>query len=115
MEYSLNLDGETDGSHQELDDVTRAVARLLPFSVKLHADMGYTGALFIDLGRRGGEDDPPDTVSIDGEVSPVVWTFDVEGGKETVMSDFGPMSDPAEVALWITAEARRVGSPATRT
>lgn len=109
-----NADDDWGDPNQALDDLTREVAALLPFPVELDADMGYTGALFIDLGRRGGNDDSPDTACIDGEVSPVLWTFDVEGGRETVTSGYGPTSDPAEVARWIAAEARRVGSPATR-
>ena len=103
-----------DVQQRVLNELTREVAGLLPFLVKLDADMGYTGALFIDLGRRGDEDDPPDTASIDCEVSPVVWVFDVEGGRETVASDFGPDSDPTEVARWIAGEAHRVQSPATQ-
>lgn len=108
-----NSDIYDDDTNQALNDLTREVAKLLPFPVELDADMGYTGALFIDLGRRGGEDDPPDTASIDGEASPVAWAFDVEGGRETVVSDFGPTANAVEVAHWIIAEARRVGSPAT--
>lgn len=76
--------------------------------------MGYTGGLFIDLGRRGGADDPPDTASIDGEVEPVTWTFDIEGGRKTVSSTFGPNADPADIAEWIAMQARDAGSPAAR-
>lgn len=95
------------------DDVVKAVAALLPFPVTLEADMGYTGALFIDLGRRGGADDSPDTAGIDAEVEPVVWVFDVEGGSETFASDFGLDANPAEVSRWISDQAYRAGSPAT--
>ena len=94
------------------DDLVRAVAELLPFPVELDADMSYTGALFIDLGRRGGVDDPPDTASIDALVQPVVWVFDVEGGRKTVASNFGPTADLQQVARWISDEAERAGSPA---
>ncbi|KJL23492.1 hypothetical protein RN51_01578 [Microbacterium oxydans] len=97
-----------------LDDVVRAVAERLPFPVELDADMGYTGALFINLGRRGGADDPPDTASIDGEVEPVIWTFDIEGGRKTLSSPFGPNADPADVAEWIAKQASDAGSPAAR-
>lgn len=95
-----------------LDDLVRAVAALLPFPVELDADMGYTGALFIDLGRRGGDDDPPDTASIDVEVDPVVWMFDVEGGRETISSEMGEGVEPRIVADWIAEQARLAGSPA---
>jgi len=111
MEGRLSIDH--DDRDNALDDVTRNVARLLPFPVELEVDMSYTGALYIDLGRRGGNDDPPDTASIDGEVQPVVWALDVEGGRETLLSNFGPTSNPVDVARWITAEARRLGSPAS--
>lgn len=99
---------------QVLNGLVLSVAKLLPFPVELDADMGYTGALFIDLGRRGGDEDPPDTASIDAEVQPVVWVFDVEGGRQTVVSGFGPTADPGEVARWIATEALRAQSPATR-
>jgi hypothetical protein len=105
------LKDESDPYHL-LDSHVRAVAELLPFRVVVDADMGYTGALFIDLGRRGGTDDPPDTASIDVEFEPVVWVFDVEGGRETVESDLGPNSDPSMVADWIVSQANRFASPA---
>lgn len=95
-----------------LDDLVRTVADLLPFRVELDADMSYTGALFIDLGRRGDADDSPDTASIDVEIQPVVWVFDVEGGRETLTSEFGISADPQEVARWISTTAHRVNSPA---
>jgi hypothetical protein len=94
------------------DAAVRAVAALLPFAVQLDADMGYTGALFIDLGRRGGPNDPPDTAGIDSEVQPSVWTFDIEGGRETIESALRLDADPADVAVWVTDQARRAQSPA---
>lgn len=104
----------TEDDLHRLDDLVRAVAARLPFPVELDADMGYTGALFIDLGRRGGVDDPPDTASIDVEVEPTVWMFDIEGGRETVSSTLGPDADPGDVAEWVTQQAHAAGSPATR-
>lgn len=104
----------TSDSPDRLDSVVRAVAERLPFPVTLDADMGYTGALFIDLGRRGGDDDPPDTASIDVEFEPTVWTYDIEGGRETISSTLGPEADPAAVAAWIAYQARAAGSPAAR-
>lgn len=97
------------------DEAVRTVAAMLPFPVELDADMGYTGALFIDLGRRGGVDDSPDTASIDAATEPVVWMFDAEGGSETIASDFGVDADPADVALWVADQAYRAGSPAAIT
>ena len=102
-------------STQVTDGAVRAVAELLPFVVSLDADMSYTGALFIDLGRRGVVDDPPDTASLDAESEPVVWVFDVEGGSETIVSEFGVDADPADVARWIADQAYRAGSPAAIT
>jgi hypothetical protein len=100
-------------TQDEADEIVREVAALLPFTVELDAVMGYTGALFIDLGRRGGVDDPPDTAGIDLEVEPVVWMFDVEGGRETIASDLDHSASAEEVARWIAAEAQRFDSPAT--
>lgn len=114
MTTDLGFIGPDGDPAHTYDEVVQTVAQLLPFDVILDADMGYTGALFIDLGRRGGEDDPPDTASLDSEVQPVVWGFDVQGGQETVMSDFGPAADPVEVAHWIVYQACRVQSPAAR-
>jgi hypothetical protein len=94
------------------DRLVIRVAELLPFPVRLEADPSYTGALFIDLGTRGSDDDPHDTASIDATVEPVVWVFDVEGGRETLLSGFGPSSEPAAVATWITSAAITAGSPA---
>lgn len=99
-------------AQDEADEIVREVAALLPFAVELDAIMGYTGALFIDLGRRGGVDDPPDTAGIDLEVEPVVWMFDVEGGRETIASDLDRSASAEEVARWIAAEAQRFDSPA---
>jgi hypothetical protein len=108
-ERCLMTNAESPGT---TDAAVRAVAALLPFAVELDADMGYTGDLFIDLGRRGGPNDPPDTAGIDAEVQPTVWTFDIEGGRETIESTLGLDAEPAEVARWISEHAHRAGSPA---
>ncbi|PPG94298.1 hypothetical protein [Rathayibacter rathayi] len=100
-------------SQDEADEIMREIVALLPFAVELDAVMGYTGALFIDLGRRGSVDDPPDTAGIDLEVEPVVWMFDVEGGRETIASNLDRFASAEEVARWIAAEAQRFDSPAT--
>jgi hypothetical protein len=96
---------------EKLDNVVRGVAALLPFPVVLEADMGGTFVQQILLGTRGEVDDPPDRATIDlGEES--VWWFDVEGGRESIPSDFDVHAEPADVASWIADTARRVGSPA---
>lgn len=105
---------QPEDSVHKANEVVRSVAALLPFAVELEADMGYTGALVIDLGRRGDVDDPPDTASIDLEVYPAVWMFDVRGGYETLASSYGLDSDPDAVAQWIVEQAYRTGSPVAK-
>jgi hypothetical protein len=61
-----------------VDAHVQQVAVLLPFPVQLDADMGGTFTLQIDLGRRGGVDDPHDTAGIDPDEPR--WWVDVEGG-----------------------------------
>lgn len=101
--------------NEALDDQVRRVAAHLPFPVSLEedleADMGGTFTLQIELGRRGGPDDPPDRAGIDPGAGEV-WWFDVEGGRESILSTFSADADPVDVARWITDEARRAGSPA---
>lgn len=101
-----------DYDEEHVDACVQDVAARLPFPVELTADMGGPSMLQIDLGRRGGVDDPPDSASIDPSMEPVVWILDVEGGRETISSEFGLDADPQRVADWITEEARRAGSPA---
>jgi hypothetical protein len=98
--------------HPAIDDLVRHVAGLLPFPVELWGDMAGPSMLQIDLGRRGGPDDPPDTASIDPTMTPVLWMFDVEGGRETIASTLGLDAAPAAVAEWVTEMASRYGSPA---
>ncbi len=103
----------TDLGQERVDAIVREVAARLPFAVELVADMGgESWTLQIDLGRRGGKDDPPDTASIEPALEPAVWFFDIAGGLDTVQSSYGLDADPADVAAWIASEARRVGSPA---
>lgn len=97
--------------NEVLDDQVRRVAAHLPFPFTLEADMGGTFTVQLELGRRGGPDDPPDRAGIDPGAGEV-WWFDVEGGRETILSTFSADADPTDVAWWITDEARRAGSPA---
>lgn len=97
---------------ERVDSVVQEVAAGLPFPVELTADMGGPSMLQIDLGRRGGPDDPPDTASIDPTVEPALWMLDVEGGRATIASPYGLDADPADVARWIALTAIRAGSPA---
>ena len=100
-----------DFSEDFVDPLVREVAALLPFRTVLVADMGGPTMLQIELGRRGDDDDPPDTASIDPTTEPVLWAFDVEGGRETVVSNFGIDAEPQAVADWIASMAERHGSP----
>lgn len=86
------------------------VATLLPFPIELDADMGGTFALQIDLGQRGGGDDPHDTAGIDPD-NPR-WWLDIEGGDRAFISDLGLDADPDTVASWIARVAREENCPA---
>lgn len=99
-----------------VDERTTQVAALLPFPVRLDAEMGGTWALFIDLGCRGGQDDPHDTAGVDPDPDNgnLEWWIDIDGGYETVISEYTIHSDPAAVAAWITEQAYQFDSPATR-
>lgn len=102
----------TEMDEEHVDGIVRDVAGRLPFRVELMADMGGPSMLQIDLGRRGDDDDPPDTASIDPSGEPIVWMLDVKGGRETISSVYGLDADAGQVADWIASEALRVGSPA---
>lgn len=110
----MNHDDDTPELGERNELITRAVAELLPFAVELEVDMAYPDVLSIELGRRGGPDDPPDTASIDLSQEPAVWMLDIEGGMQTIASELGPDADPRTVAAWIAEQARQAGSPAAR-
>ena len=86
-----------------VDELVKQVAALLPFPVQLTADMGGTFALQIDLGNRGGQDDPHDTAGIDPDEPAPRWWVDIEGGTKTYVSNLGLATDPATAAAWIAA------------
>jgi hypothetical protein len=93
-----------------VDEHVKRVAELLPFPVELTADMGGTFALQIDLGTRGGRDDPPDTAGIDATDSR--WWVDIEGGARSIISELDLDAPPQRVADWITTTARAENCPA---
>lgn len=99
-------------SIETVDTAMRTVATYLPFPVKLEADMGGTFTLHLNLGIRGNDDDPSDTVSIDPEDAAQEWYFDVEGGVQTVASGLNINARPERVARWIVEQARQFNSPA---
>ncbi|SDG78902.1 hypothetical protein [Microbacterium pygmaeum] len=95
-----------------IDARVQQIAALLPFPVQLDADMGGTFVLQIDLGLRGGVDDPHDTAGIDPDYPR--WWVDIEGGERTYISDLGLDADPPAVADWIATTAQRQQCPAAR-
>jgi len=97
-----------------VDVLVRRVVDIIPFDVEVFVDMAGPDVLQISLGRRGGIDDPPDSVSLDPYVEPVRWTFDVEGGRATFVSDLGVDATPEDVASWVVQLAIEHGSPAAR-
>lgn len=103
-----------DGVTKGIDALVRRVVDLIPFDVEVFVDMAGPDVLQIDLGRRGGVDDPPDSVALDPHVEPVRWTIDVEGGRATFVSDFGVDARPEDVASWVVQFATEQGSPAAR-
>ncbi|WP_374008492.1 hypothetical protein [Leifsonia sp. LS-T14] len=78
--------------------------------MQLDADMGGTFVLQIDLGRRGGVDDPHDTAGIDPDDPR--WWVDIEGGERTFISDLGLDANPQAVADWIATTAHQQQCPA---
>jgi hypothetical protein len=75
--------------------------------------MGGTLALQIDLGNRGGIDDPHDTAGIDpDDTTGPHWWLDIEGGQRTLVSDLGLDVAPAAIAEWIATTARAEQCPA---
>lgn len=93
-----------------VDAHVQQVAALLPFPVQFEADMGGTFTLQIDLGRRGGVDDPHDTAGIDPDDPR--WWVDIEGGERTYISDLGLDADPQAIADWIATAAQQQRCPA---
>jgi hypothetical protein len=108
----MNISTTNTDTTQRTDDVVRAVADLLPFRTTLDADMGGTWYLQIDLGNRGGQDDPHDRAGIEPDSDEPVWWIDIGGGERTFVSEFGIDTAPAMVARWIADEARAAGCPA---
>ena len=72
------------GANGEFDQRVTDVARTLPFPVELLADLGGNLTLQINLGRRGSEDDPPDTAGIDPDDPDARWWVDIEIGRAHV-------------------------------
>lgn len=103
-------------STEAIDEHVQLVAALLPFPVQLDADMAGPAVLQIDLGLRGGVDDPHDTAGIDPDDAPSPrWWVDIEGGAHTVISEHGLDTDPQLIADWIAVTAREHSSPAAVT
>lgn len=108
------MDVNNNDEISQIDMLVQQIAERLTFPAGILAEMGGTGVLQLDLGQRGGADDPHDTAGIDpedGEES--YWWLDVEGGTRTVISTHGIRTDPTIVARWIDETARIEGCPAT--
>lgn len=104
-----------DESTERVDAIVRDVASQLELNVELDADMGGAFVLQIDLGCRGGADDPHDRAGIDPDDAALPrWWLDIEGGSRTVLSPYGLDSNPADVARWITTKAIEEDCPAAR-
>ncbi|TIH26668.1 hypothetical protein [Subtercola vilae] len=110
-----NLDERREIRMDKVDEAARAVAALLPFPAPLEADMGGTFTFQIDLGCRGGQDDPHDMVGIDPDYEPLVWMIDINGGEYQITAPHDLDTDPATVAQWITEHARAARCPAATT
>lgn len=99
-----------------IDAHVTAVAALLPFAVELTADMGanFSGhdSLVIDLGSRGGDDDPHDRAGIDEDAEHPTWWIETAGGETFEDSGITIHSDPVKVAQWLTDRAHALGCPA---
>ena len=103
----------TQHTPESVGEHVKQVAALLPFEVKLDADMGGTFTLQIDLGTRGGVDDPPDTAGIDpDDLSEPQWWVDIEGGRRTFISNLGLDSRLSSIAAWVADTAQAEGCPA---
>lgn len=96
---------------EQLDAHIRDVARQLPFLVTLDTDMGGTFTAQINLGTRGGTDDPPDRAGIDPDDPHATWWLDIDGGEHQVLSDLTTNDHPAHIAAWLTEQARCLQCP----
>lgn len=101
-----------DLSIAEVDAHVKLVAAALPFSVEIDADMGGSFTLFIDLGTRGGQDDPADTAGIDPHDDDATWWINFPEEDRVEISELTIDAAPHEVAAWIAAEAAKAKSPA---
>ncbi|MGO2933129.1 hypothetical protein [Microbacterium sp.] len=103
---------------ERTDEHVRQVAALLPFDVELEADMGanFSGhyAFVVDLGSRGGEDDPHDRAGIDHTGTRPTWWIETAGGETFEDSQLSARTDPVRIAQWLTERARTLGCPAAQ-
>lgn len=101
-----------DLSIAKVDAHVQLVAAALPFPVELDADMGGSFTLFIDLGTRGGQDDPADTAGIDPHDDVATWWINFPEKDRVEISELTINAAPHEVAAWIAEQAVKAGSPA---
>lgn len=100
---------------EHIDNAARAVAEYIPCA-DLFAYMGdgnyatYGGALKVVFGERE-PGDGYDGADIDGELG-ATWIFSSHAHTRITTSTLTLDADPADVAAWITDQARRAASPA---
>ena len=100
------MDTTTALTIEDVDQLVRIVAELLPIPTVLDADMDY-GTLQIYLGEETDESTgrPFTRAGIDPEDPTTVWWLDFEAGGRQKFSTLGATASPQEVAEWITANA----------
>ncbi|SEB29745.1 hypothetical protein [Arthrobacter woluwensis] len=100
------MDTTTALTIEDVDQLVRIVAELLPIPTALDADMDY-GALQIYLGEETDESTgrPFTRAGIDPEDPTTVWWLDFEAGGRQKFSTLDATASPQEVAEWITANA----------
>ena len=91
---------------EDVDQLVRIVAELLPIPTVLDADMDH-GALQIYLGEETDESTgrPFTRAGIDPEDPTTVWWLDFEAGGRQKFSTLDATASAQDVAEWITANA----------
>lgn len=91
---------------EDVDQLVRNVAELLPIPTVLDADMDY-GALQIYLGEETDESTgrPFTRAGIDPEDSTAVWWLDFEAGGRQKFSTLDATASAEAVVEWITDNA----------
>lgn len=120
LAFALHYNGFATQAHAEhdadaleverTDAHVRAVAALIPLPIELGADMGGSFTLEIDLGTST-TNDPHDRAGIEAHEPGATWWIETDGGEHVETSTFTSISDPAQIADWITDRAIALGCP----